>query len=71
MMADDYDPAEETRKMCVAVVEGMADRAASVGQFMLTNTGDFIDAAQEIEFYITQGRDVAVVCNPDSEKFVR
>ena len=70
-MAEDYDPAEETRKMAVAVVENMADRAASVGLFMLTNTGDFINAAQEIEFYITQGRDVAFVCNEGSEKFVR
>lgn len=70
-MDDEYDPAEETRKMCLAIVENIADRAASVGHFMLTDTASVIDAAQELEFYISQGRDVPVVCNPDAEKFVR
>jgi hypothetical protein len=60
-MDDAHDPAEETRKMCVAITENIADRAASVGQFMLTNSGDFIACAQEIEHYITNGQDVAIV----------
>jgi len=70
-MDDEFDPAEETRKMCLCLVGNIADRAASVGHFMLTDTGSFIDAAQDLEMYITDGRDVAVICNPDSEKFVR
>ena len=71
---DDGFPVERDegiRFFACQLVENMADRAASNGQFMLQDTASFIDAAQQIEFYITNGQDVAFVCNEGSEKFVR
>lgn len=70
-MDEEFDPDQETRKLCLAVAENIADRAASNGDFILTTSADVIACAQEIEHYITSGQDVAIVCNPQSEKFVR
>ena len=66
------DHAEEIRKMACCIVENIADRASAVGQFMLTDSGSFIACAQEIEHYITEGKDVAIVIrNPKLNRTVR
>lgn len=55
------DDEAETRKMCLCMAENIAARAYENGQFILTNSGDFIACAQEIENYICNGQDVAFV----------
>ena len=55
------DEEAETRKMACCIVENIADRAAAVGHMMFTDAESFINCAQQIEHYITDGQDVAIV----------
>lgn len=66
----DHD--EAIRFFACQLVESMANRAASVGQFMLQDTQSFIAAAQEVEHYISNGQDIAfVIVDPSLGKCVR
>ena len=61
----------EIRKFALTIVDGMADRMVHFGM-LFESVAEYIAAAQVIEHYITEGRDVPFVCSTtDIEKFVR
>jgi hypothetical protein len=67
----DKDPDTILRMKCCDYVNDMAERVKIIGLLTIADPAQLIEAAQQIEHYITNGATVAFDCSDPSRKFVR